>query len=157
MTEQLPDWLRPRPRPHAIVCDIDDTLCVQFDQPILAACRLLAALHRSVEVHYVTARPMASRAGTEKFLLDQRLPGWRNLHLCPDWQSSRAHKAEVIARLAREHRVIVSVGDHEEEELASKAAGVAFLRICGDNTEEVWREVERLVAEALALNAKETT
>jgi hypothetical protein len=155
MSDQLPDWLRARPRTHAIICDLDDTLCVQFDQPILAACWLLAALDRSVEVHYVTARPPAARAGTEKFLLDQRLSGWRNLHLCPDWQSSRAHKAEVIARLARQYCVIVSVGDHEEEEQASKAAGVAFVRVCGDNTEEAWREVERLIVAALAQRSEE--
>jgi hypothetical protein len=149
MTEDLPDWLRPRPRPHAIICDIDDTICVMFDQPILAAIRVLAALDRSIEVHYVTARPEASREGTERFLMDQRLPGWRNLHLCPSWRSSRAHKAEVIARLAREHRVIVSIGDHEEEAEASRAASVAFVQITGDNWEEAWIEVEARVAAAL--------
>src|SRR4051794_35395409 len=102
MAENLPDWLRPRPRPPAIICDIDDTICVGFDQPILAAVRVLAALDRAIEVHYVTARPEVSREGTERFLMEHRLPGWRNLHFCPSWQSSRTHKAEVIARLARQ-------------------------------------------------------
>jgi hypothetical protein len=148
MTENLPDWLRPRPKPHAIICDIDDTICVGFDQPILAAVRVLAALDRAIEVHYVTARPEASRAGTERFLMEHRLPGWRNLHFCPSWQSSRAHKVEVIARLARQHRVIVSVGDHDEEEQASLAAGVAFVRITSDRGEEGWSEVEARIAAA---------
>ena len=111
-SESPPDWVRNRPRTRAIICDIDDTLCTQFDQPILTACRWLAQLDRSVEVHYVTARPEASRKGTEQFLADQRLPGWRNIHFCPDWQSSRTHKTEVIARLARQYAV-VSIGDHE--------------------------------------------
>jgi hypothetical protein len=66
--DTLPDWLRDRPRTRAIICDIDDTICVQFDQPIVAAIQFLAALDRTIEVHYVTARPEASRKGTEEFL-----------------------------------------------------------------------------------------
>jgi phosphoglycolate phosphatase-like HAD superfamily hydrolase len=142
----LPDWLRPRPKARAVICDIDDTLCTQFDRPILAACKLLAALDRSIEVHYVTARPEASRRGTEQFLADQRLPGWRNLHFCPAWKSSRAHKAEVMARLARHYQVIVSIGDHDEDEEASRLAGVPFVRVRCDNVEEAWLEVARLIA-----------
>jgi phosphoglycolate phosphatase-like HAD superfamily hydrolase len=148
MTQELPDWLRPRPKRCAIICDLDDTLCVQFDCPLPAGVACLAALDRAVEVHYVTARPEASRAGTEQFLVDHRLPGWRNVHYCPSWQSSRRHKAEVMARLAREYRVIVSVGDHDEEEQASRAAGIPFVRVNGDNDEEAWREVARLIAAA---------
>src|SRR5262245_56270218 len=93
--------LRRRP---AIICDIDDTICTGFDLPILVACDVLRALHHSVEVHYVTARPEECRAGTERFLQEQRLPGWRNLHLCPFWRSSREHKVEAIAWLARRYR-----------------------------------------------------
>jgi hypothetical protein len=145
----LPDWLRSRPRTPALICDIDDTICCQFDQPLAAACRALAGLDRAVEVHYVTARPEASRAGTERFLVDQRLPGWRNLYFCPNWQSSRLHKADVIARLARQYRVIVSVGDHDEEEQASLAVSVPFVRVTADNAEAAWREVEALVKAAL--------
>jgi hypothetical protein len=78
----IPCPFDPPPRRRALICDIDDTLCVQFDVPIAAACALLAALDRGIEVHYVTARPEASRAGTERFLVEQRLPGWRNLHFC---------------------------------------------------------------------------
>lgn len=143
--ELLAEWLRERPKTKAIICDIDDTLCFQFDRPIVAACRFLAQLDRTIEVHYVTARPEASRRGTEDFLSEHRLPGWRNLHFCPNWQSSRQHKTEVIGRLARQYDVIVSIGDHDEDELASQAAGILFVRVSEDNTEEVWEEVARLV------------
>ena len=139
------DGARERPRPRAVICDIDDTICVQFDQPILVACQTLAALDRAIQVHYVTARPEASREGTEKFLLEQRLPGWRNLHFCPSWRSSREHKMEVMARLAREFLVLVSIGDHDEEETASLAAGIPFLRIRDDNHAQVWAEFARVV------------
>jgi hypothetical protein len=142
----LLDWLRERPRTWAIICDIDETLCTCFDVPLAAGCRFLTALDRSIEVHYVTARPEASRDGTERFLADNRLPGWRNVHYCPGWHSSRQHKAEVIARLARQYQVLVSVGDHEEEESASVAVGVPFVRITEDNHETAWAEVARLVA-----------
>jgi phosphoglycolate phosphatase-like HAD superfamily hydrolase len=141
----LNDWLRPRPKARAIICDIDDTLCVQFDQPLMAAMRCLAALDRSIEVHYVTARPEASRDGTEKFLVDHRLPGWRNMHFCPHWQSSSRHKVEVMARLAREFNVLVSVGDHDEDEHASRAAGIPFARITTATLDDNWREVARLI------------
>jgi hypothetical protein len=143
--ESLQDWVRNRPRTPAIICDIDDTLCTLFDQPILTACRWLAQLDRSIEVHYVTARPEASRKGTEKFLADQRLPGWRNIHFCPDWQSSRTHKTEVMARLARQYAVVVSIGDHDEDEQASRAAGIPFVRVNDDNVDQAWLEVARLV------------
>jgi hypothetical protein len=146
----LPDWPRPRPKPLALICDIDDTICASFDCPVAAACTALAGLDRRVEVHYVTARPEASRAGTERFLIDHHLPGWRNLHFCPSWQSSRLHKAEAIAGLARRYRVIASVGDHDEEEQASRAAGIPFVRVTDDNGTGAWREVARLVAAALA-------
>jgi hypothetical protein len=149
MQPRLPDWLAERRKPLAIICDLDDTLCVQFDCPLPAGCRALARLGRCVEVHYVTARPEASRPGTEEFLLGQRLPGWRNLHFCPSWQSSRAHKAEVMARLAREYEVVVSIGDHDEDESASAAAGIPFLRVTSENGEEVWEEVMRLVRAAV--------
>ena len=143
--ESLLDWVRSRPKPKAIICDIDDTLCTQFDCPILVACKALAALDRSVAVHYVTARPEASRAGTEQFLADNGLPGWRNLHFCPTWKSSRQHKAEVMTRLAREYHVLVSIGDHDEDEQASRAAGVPFVRVGHDNLEEAWQQVAALV------------
>ncbi len=148
--DTLPDWLRARPRTKAIICDIDDTICVQFDQPIVAAIQFLAALDRSIEVHYVTARPEASRKGTEEFLGDKRLPGWRNLHFCPTWQATREHKTAVMTKLAKQYHVIVSIGDHDEDEVASLAAGVPFVRVVEDKHADVWIEVARLVTAALA-------
>ena len=143
--ESLLDWARSRPKPRAIVCDIDDTLCTAFDCPILIAVKALAALDRSIAVHYVTARPEGSRPGTEQFLADHRLPGWRNLHFCPSWKSTRQHKTEVMARLAREYHVLVSIGDHDEDEAASLAAGIPFVRVTDDTLEQAWAEVARLI------------
>ena len=146
--ESLFDWLSSRPKSKAIICDIDDTICVQFDQPIAVACRILAALDRAIHVHYVTARPEQSRPGTESFLAEHRLPGWRNLHFCPTWKSTRVHKMEVIARLAKEHAVVLSVGDSEEEEVASLAAAIPLVRIRDGNHEQAWEEVAQLLAAA---------
>jgi phosphoglycolate phosphatase-like HAD superfamily hydrolase len=140
------DWARP-PKRRAIICDIDDTLCTQFDVPIAVACRVMQQLDRSIEVHYVTARPEASRACTEKFLEEHRLPGRRNLHFCPDWKSSRTHKTEVMSRLAKEYAVVVSIGDHDEDEHASRAAGVPFIRVGQEEVEAVekaWQEITAL-------------
>ena len=95
-----------------------------------------------------TARPEASRQGTEDFLSAQRLPGWRNLYFCPSWQSSREHKTAVMTKLAKQYQVVVSVGDHDEDETASRAAGVPFVRVREDNHTDVWTEVARLVAAA---------
>lgn len=133
------------PETRAIICDIDDTLCTGFDRPILTAVRFLAALDRSIEVHYVTARPEASRRGTEQYLADHRLPGWRNLYFCPTRQSSRTHKTVVMARPSKEYQVLVSVGDHDEDEAASRSAGIPFVRVTDENVAEVWGEVARLV------------
>ncbi len=146
MNDSLPDWLRPRPKPFALICDIDDTLCTEFDKPVLVACRYLAGLDRLVTVHYVTARPEAARDGTERFLAEHRLPGWRNLHFCPNHLSTRQHKTEVMARLAKEYQVLVSVGDAAEDELASLAAGVPFLLVTDDNADEVWAQIAARVA-----------
>jgi hypothetical protein len=146
----LQDWLRERPRTRALICDIDDTICVQFDQPIVEAVAFLAALDRSIEVHYVTARPEASRPGTETFLSDARLPGWRNLYFCPSWQATREHKTMVMTKLAKQYQVIASIGDHDEDEAASLAAGVPFVRVRDGNHGDVWTEVAWLIAASLA-------
>jgi phosphoglycolate phosphatase-like HAD superfamily hydrolase len=50
-----------------------------------------------------------------------------------------------MARLARQYQVVVSIGDHDEDEQASRAAGVPFVRVTRDNLEQAWREVARLV------------
>jgi predicted secreted acid phosphatase len=144
-SDLLADWRAERPKPRAVICDIDDTLCTQFDCPIETACALLRRLDRAFAGHYVTARPEASRAGTEKFLLDHRLPGWRNLHFCPSYLSSRRHKAQVMTRLAQDYHVVVSIGDHQEDEDASHEAGIVFVRVGDDNLESAWQQVAVLV------------
>jgi soluble P-type ATPase len=136
--------LAAHPKQRALICDIDDTLCTGFDLPIMVACQVLQQLDRSIEVHYVTARPEAWRAGTEKFLNAYRMPGRRNLHFCPEWKSSKAHKTDVMTRLAKEYTVIVSIGDHDEDEHASRAAGVPFVRVGQDDAavvEQAWQAI----------------
>ena len=146
--ESRPDWVSRRERTRAIICDIDNTILTENDKPIVVACQFLARLHPSIEVHYVTGRPDDLREETLKFLTECRLPGRHNLHLCPStlWKTIREHKAKVIQRLAREHKVILSVGDSDEEEEASLAAGVKFLRVTSDNIEVVWTEIAELIA-----------
>jgi hypothetical protein len=148
----FPDWKPERPRERAVICDIDDTLCTEFDCPILIACQMLVRIDRTIAVHYVTARPEEARPGTERFLETHRLPGWRNLHFCPRWQASRTHKTEVMTRLAREYQVLVSIGDADEDEAASLAAGVPFVRVGDDNLEDAWRQIANLVGLAWSLN-----
>ncbi len=146
----LRDWLgiSARKKPQAVIADLDDTLCRSFDIPITEGVRVLAALSREVAVHYVTARTEVSRAGTEKFLLDLRLPGWNHLHFCPPWQSSRLHKREVIARLAGEYQVLLSIGDSEEEKEASLLAKVPFVEVDREKPELAWQEATRLLQKA---------
>src|SRR5262249_44666059 len=119
----------------AVICDLDETLCTEFDWPIVAGCRLLAELESSIEVHYVTSRPETARAATERFLEENRLPGLKNLHFCPWPKSAREHKTDVIVRLAKEFTVLVSIGDAEVDEQAAIAAGVPFVRITETNVE----------------------
>ncbi|MCI0460238.1 MAG: HAD family hydrolase [Gemmataceae bacterium] len=147
-TESFLDWAARQPKRRALICDIDDTLCTGFDVPIAIACQVLARIDRSIEVHYVTARPEASRPGTERFLDEYRLPGRGNLHFCPTWKTTRTHKTEAMTRLAREYDVLVSIGDHDEDEAASRAAGVPFVRVGQDALEAVdkaWAEIAALI------------
>ncbi|MEW6209766.1 MAG: hypothetical protein AB1631_15490, partial [Acidobacteriota bacterium] len=127
------DWLEKRKKTKAIVCDIDDTILKSFDQPIESACRILGALDRAIEVHFVTSRPESSRANTEAFIEANRLPGIRNLHFCPNWKSSRDHKAHIISELAKEFDIVASIGDADEDEWASRQNGVVFIRVTDDH------------------------
>jgi hypothetical protein len=74
------------------------------------------------------------------------LPGWRNLHFCPNGKSSRTHKTDGMSRLAIEHEVVVSIGDHDEDEQASRAVGVRFVRVGQDEVEAVERAWEGITA-----------
>lgn len=139
----------------AVVVDLDETLCTAFDCPVPAGVDLLARVDRArLAVHYVTARTAVSREGTEKFIADHRLPGWRNVHYCPTWQGSREHKRDVHLRLAREYRVVASIGDYDGEEgEAARAAGVPFVLVDPARPMAGWSEFEAILAAAGVLRA----
>ena len=81
--------------------------------------------------------------------MEHKLPGWRNVHFCPHWHGSLRHKIEAHARLAREHRVIASIGDtHEEEGEAARLAGIAFILVERGNPAPAWEAVAELIAAA---------
>jgi predicted secreted acid phosphatase len=138
------------PKPLALIVDLDDTVCVDFSVPIRSAIEVLTRINRQkVTVHYVTARTDISRDGTDRFIMEHKLPGWRNVHFCPNWQGSRRHKTEAHMRLAREHRVIASIGDtHEEEGEAALLAGIEFILVERDNPDPAWLALAKLVAAA---------
>ena len=143
-------WKQQRSKPLAIICDIDDTICKQFDVPIPIACEVLRALSRTITVHYVTARPKEARKDTEEFMQVHRLPGWQNLYFCPSWQSSADHKKERMKELAKEWNCLVSIGDANEDEEASQEADVPFVRVTTETVEQSWQEVRELLAEHLS-------
>ena len=144
-------------KPLALIVDLDDTVCTSFEYPLRAALDVLLRVHRQkVEVHYVTARTEASRAGTDAFIADHKLPGYRNVHYCPKWLGTRRHKAEAHAKLAREYRVIASVGDLDEEEgEASRRAGVTFVLVDRDNPGVAWFAVAQLIEAAQGFRLEE--
>ncbi len=131
----------------ALIVDLDDTVCTSFACPLKAALDVLLRVHRQrVEVHYVTARTEVSREGTDAFIAEHKLPGYRNVHYCPKWQGPKRHKAEIHARLAREYQVIASIGDLDEEEgEASRLAGVTFVLVDRDNPGPAWAAVAALI------------
>lgn len=135
------EWLTEHPRPRAIICDIDETICTDFDCPIAEAVDCLTKISTDIEVHYVTARPESTREATENFLLEHRLPGWKNVHYCPHWKTTLQHKTEVMQQLAHDFEVIVSIGDYEEDEQASRLAGIHFVKIERDYFAEGWNNV----------------
>lgn len=133
----------------ALIVDLDDTVCTGFACPLRAALNVLVRLNRQkVEVHYVTARTEVSRQGTDDFLAEYRLPGYRNVHYCPNWKGAKRHKAEVHAKLAREYQIIASIGDTDDEEGdASRRAGVPFVLVDRDNPAIAWAALaERILA-----------
>ena len=130
-------------RPLALIVDLDGTVCTGFECPIRSAVEVLARVNRQkVAVHYVPARTEVSRAGTDRFIVERRLPGWRHVHYRPKWQGTRSHKAQVHLRLAKEYRVIASVGDTDEEEgEAARLAGVPFVLVDRDRPDPAWERV----------------
>ena len=80
---------------------------------------------------------------------EHKLPGWRHVHYCPKWQGSRSHKAQVHAELARQYRVIASIGDLDEEEgEAARLAGVPFVLVDRNDPAPAWLAVGEMVAGA---------
>lgn len=146
LSDWVKEWRAEHPLPRAIICDIDDTICRQLDVAISCALSVLQALDSEIVVHYVTARPELARKITVEFLLEQRLPGWKNLHLCPNWQSTLQHKTETMTKIAKEHQVIVSIGDADEDEIASNAAGVPFVRVIPETIADAWAQVTELLS-----------
>jgi len=142
----------------ALIVDLDDTVCTGFACPLRSALDVLLRLHRQrVEVHYVTARPESSREGTDAFIAEHKLPGYRNVHYCPKRQGTRRHKAETHARLAREYQIIASIGDLDEEEgEASRLAGVTFVLVDRDNPHVAWATLSVLIEAAQGFRVEET-
>jgi predicted secreted acid phosphatase len=141
----------------ALVVDLDDTVCTGFACPLRVALDVLLRVHRQrVEVHYVTARTEVSREGTDRFIMEHRLPGYRNVHYCPKWLSTKRHKADAHAKLAREYNVIASIGDLDEEEgAAARAAGVPFVLVDRDNPGVAWAAVAELIEAAQGFRTEE--
>jgi ribonucleotide monophosphatase NagD (HAD superfamily) len=135
-------------KPLALIVDLDETVCTDFSMPIRSAVEVLTRLDRQkITVHYVTARTDVSRAGTDRFIVEHRLPGWRNVHFCPNWQGPRRHKTEAHERLAREHRVIASIGDtHSEEGEAAQLSGITFILVERGNPDPAWVALAELIA-----------
>jgi hypothetical protein len=135
------------PKRLALIVDLDETVCTGYECAIDKAIEVLRRIDRQkVEVHYVTARPETSRRSTEVFLEANWLPGWKNLHMCPGYSGSRRHKQEKHALIAREFRVIASIGDCDEEEgEASRLAGVAFVLVDTDNPVAAWLALAELI------------
>ncbi len=80
-------------KPLAVIVDLDETLCTQFDVPVETGIGVLRRMdERRVQVHYVTARTSVCREATERFLAAHGLPGSQNIHLCPDHLDSFEHK-----------------------------------------------------------------
>jgi predicted secreted acid phosphatase len=142
----------------ALIVDLDDTVCTGFACPLRAALDVLSRVHRQkVEVHYVTARTELSRKGTDEFIAEHKLPGYRNVHYCPKWQGTKRHKTEVHARLAREYQVIASIGDLDEEEgEAARAASVTFVLVDRDNPAPAWAAVAALIEAVQGFRIEET-
>ena len=138
------------PNPLALIVDLDDTVCTQFTVPIRAAVDVLRRVDRQkVTVHYVSARGEVAREGTVAFLAEHRLPGWRNLHLCPNHLGSPRHKLERHRAIAREYRVIASIGDYDPDEgAAARAVGVPFVLVAMENAAPAWAAVADLIEAA---------
>jgi hypothetical protein len=132
----------------AIIVDLDETLCAQFDVPVQAGVGVLRRVDRiKLQVHYVTARTTACREATERFIAAHRLPGGQNVHFCPTWISSLEHKRRQHELLSREFKVIASIGDSSEEEQAAAAMGILFVKVDACKPADGWATLAERIAE----------
>jgi len=119
-----------REKQPAIIVDLDETLCTQFDVPVESGVAVLRRIDQiKLQVHYVTARTAICREGTERFVRAHRLPGIQNVHYCPESIDSREHKRRLHEALSREFEVIASIGDSFEERQAAATAGIYFVEV----------------------------
>jgi predicted secreted acid phosphatase len=126
-------------KPLAIIVDLDETLCTQFDVPVDTGVELLRRVDQhTLQVHNVTARTEVCREATERFIGEHRLPGSRNVHYCPIDVRSLEHKRERHELLSQEFRVIASIGDSFEEEQAAEAMGISFVKVDACNPADAW-------------------
>jgi phosphoglycolate phosphatase-like HAD superfamily hydrolase len=130
----------------ALIVDLDETLCASFHHPVRAGVEVLRRLDAErVHVFYVTARTTASKRGTDVFLLLHDLPHRENVIYSPFTTSSREHKLKCHLDLASRFRMLASIGDADEEEEASAAAGIPFVRVDVCRPEVAWAEVEAVL------------
>ena len=135
-------------KPFAIIVDIDETICTQFDLPIEAAIQLLQRLDtHKLHVHYVTARTAVCQSATETFITTNRLPCAGNVRFCPGFLGSSEHKRRQHSSLQKEYEVIASIGDSAEEEEASIAARIPFIAVDPCNPAVAWSTLAVRIAQ----------
>jgi len=135
-------------KPFAIIVDIDETICTQFDVPIEVAVEVLQRIdERKLHVHYVTARPEVCGTATANFITADRLPGALNVWMCPDVLDSLAHKRKQHDLLKEKFEVIASIGDSAEEEEASAAAGIPFVAVDLYDPRPAWTTLAARIVE----------
>ena len=131
-------------KPLAIICDIDETLCTEFDRPIRTACQVLAGLHQAIRC--ITSRlGRTATEGDRGISLRPALAGLAEPVLLPDLAVDARPQDGRDVPLAKEYVVIVSIGDADEDEQASRTAGVPFVRVRDTNVEAAWKEIAALV------------
>jgi predicted secreted acid phosphatase len=153
LQDELNRWMSTRHKPKTLICDIDETLCTQFDQPIEEALTTIEQLPKGFPIHYVTARPESAKEPTIEFLERCGLPTPERLYLCPNWSSTLRHKCRVFQDIAQEYDVLYSIGDASEDEQASEQAAIPFLKIDLEAPAESWKHVQKVLLTELTKTA----
>ena len=135
-------------KPLAIIVDLDETLCTQFDVPVAAGLAVLRRIDQhKIRVHYVTARTEQCRPATDVFVDVNGLPGRHNIHYCPISLTSLEHKRSQHQWLSQEFQVIASIGDSFEEQQASLATGILFVPVDPCEPAHGWAVLAGRIAE----------